>query len=61
MSRADVEHISSALSNVGHISITGAHQERGGGKGQFGIIYGLTAIADYLARALVAPALFESA
>lgn len=61
MHRSDIEHISVALSNVGHISITGAHQERGGGRGQFGIVYGLTAIVDHLVDALVAPALFETA
>lgn len=61
MQRSDIEHVASALSHVGHISVTGAHAQRGGGKGQFGIVYGLAAIAESLDALLAAPPLSESA
>lgn len=58
---SDLEHIRFALSNVGHISITGRFTQRGGGTGQFGIIYGIGAIASRLAELLQAPPLYASA
>lgn len=57
----EAQHIARSLANVGHITITGLHHERGGGRGQFGIVYGLAAIAEYLDELLAAPPLFASA
>jgi hypothetical protein len=56
----NLEHIRSALSGVGHISITGVFQHRRGGAGQFGIVYGIDAIADKLRAMLATPPLFNA-
>lgn len=61
MREAELERILPALSGVGHISITGRFVERRGGRGDFGIIYGLDAIASRLDQLLRQPPLFESA
>lgn len=52
-----LEHIRSTLSGVGHVSVTGVFSNRRGGAGQFGIVYGLDAIADKLSSLLAAPPL----
>jgi hypothetical protein len=57
----ELERILPALSRVGHISITGRHVDRKGGRGDFGIIYGLEAIASRLDQLLSNPTLFQSA
>jgi hypothetical protein len=56
-----LEHIRSAVSGVGHISVTGVFQQRKGGVGQFGIVYGIDAITDKLRTMLAAPPLFNAA
>lgn len=56
----NLEHIRSALSGVGYISVTGVFQHRSGGAGQFGIVYGIDAIADKLRQMLAAPPLFNA-
>lgn len=61
INESDLEHIRRALSGVGHISITGVHQQRGGGVGRFGLVYGLDTIAARLSQLLSNPPLFESA
>jgi hypothetical protein len=57
---SDLEHIRRALSGVGHISITGVHGARQGGRSNFGIIYGLDTIAERLEQLLAAPPLFDA-
>lgn len=57
LTRSDVDHIAAALSNVGHISLSGVFAERHGGRGQFGVIYGLEQIAQELHRAITNPTL----
>lgn len=57
---SELERILPALSQVGHISITGRFVERRGAPG-FGIICGLEAIAARLDERLAQPPLFESA
>jgi hypothetical protein len=61
MKESELERILPALSTVGHISITGRHVERKGGRGDFGIIYGLEAIARRLDELLTQRPLFETA
>lgn len=61
MHSAELERILPALSRVGHISITGRHVERRGGRGDFGIIYGLEAIAARLDQLLAMPPMFKTA
>lgn len=58
---SELEHIRSALSNVGHISITSTSAQTQGGSGHFGTIFGLDAIARRLDELLSSPPLFESA
>jgi hypothetical protein len=57
---SELERILPALSQVGHISITGRFVERRGAPG-FGIICGFDAIADRLSQLLAQPPLFETA
>ena len=57
----NLAHIHSALSRVGHISITGVFQDRRGGVGRFGIVYGIDAIADKLRQMSAAPPLLHTA
>lgn len=52
LTRSDVDHIARALSNVGHISVSGVFAERLGGRGEFGVIYGLDHIAQELHHAI---------
>lgn len=61
MKEAELVRILPALSQVSHISVTGRHVERKGGCGDFGIIYGLEAIARRLDQLLACPPLFETA
>jgi len=57
----NLEYIRAALSGVSHISVTGVFQDRRGGRGDFGILYGLDAIADRLRLMLAAPPLPHTA
>ena len=58
---SELEHIRSALSNVGHISITSTSAQTQGGSGHFGTISGIDTIARRLDELLTSPRLFESA
>jgi hypothetical protein len=57
MKESEIHHIHRALSNVSHITITGVHSERAGGRLAFGMYYGLDAIAKKLGDLVAEPIL----
>lgn len=61
ITESDLEHIRSALSNVGHISITSMDARQRGEVGRFGVISGIDAIAARLDEMLAMPQLFDTA
>ncbi|MFV6033171.1 hypothetical protein [Streptomyces sp. NPDC056264] len=62
ISAADLRHIRMALSNVGHISVSGTHPGgRPGGRGDFGIVYGLEEMARMLAELFEEPPMADTA
>lgn len=62
LNRSDLQHIHSALSRVEQVSVTGNHRcGRTGGVGQFGLIYGIDAIAAALTELRASDSLSQSA
>lgn len=61
INESDLAHIRSALSNVGHISITSTDAQQRGEVGRFGVITGIDAIAARLDELLAVPPLFDTA
>jgi len=62
MNASDLQHIHRALSGVGHITVTGSGHSgrRRGGRTDFGLHYGLDAIAAALAGLLQDPDLQDA-